>query len=645
MRLALLALLVLGANQEKRLPPPGIDVPAADRAELESGVKDLAGALESVKSHELAPDVLIYHKAVDWALRYNEFYSPREIAAAKQILKQGLERARALKDGKAPWDSAVGLVVRGYRSRIDGSVQPYGLVVPAGYDPAKKRAPYRLDFWLHGRDEKLTELKFIDQRQKSPGEFTPPDTFVLHLHGRLCNASKFAGEMDLFEALAHVRQRYPIDENRLVVRGFSMGGASTWHLAAHHAGLWAAAAPGAGFAETPVYANMFKDAVAPTAVEQKLWHWYNATDYAANLSNCPVVAYSGELDKQKQAADIMAKAMKEEGLDLAHVIGPKVEHKYEPKAKEEVARRIDELATRGRDPFPMKLRFTTWTLRYNRMKWLTVDALDRHWERTRVDAEVAQGALAVTTTNVSAFSVEFPAARNPIGSKAVVDGQPLELQAAPLGEIWRARFQKAAGRWAQATVSSPAGHGKRHGLQGPIDDAFMDSFLMVTPTGMPMNEKAGAWIKAEQDEAIAGWRRFFRGDARVVKDTDLKDSDLAAHHLVLWGDPGSNKFLSRISGKLPVQWDAKEVRVGGTSFPAEKHVPLLIYPNPLSPDRYVVLNSGYTFRENSAASNSRHVPLLPDWAVLSTEAPATDRMSQRVVAAGFFDEQWALPKE
>ena len=32
--------------------------------------------------------------------------------------------------GKAPWTTATGLVVRGYRSKIDGSVQPYGLVVP-----------------------------------------------------------------------------------------------------------------------------------------------------------------------------------------------------------------------------------------------------------------------------------------------------------------------------------------------------------------------------------------------------------------------------------------------------------------------------------------------------------------------------------
>ena len=50
---------------------------------------------------------------------------------------------------------------------------------------------------------------------------------------------------------------------------------------------------------------------------------------------------------------------------------------------------IDAIAERGRDPYPRKVRFTTWTLAYNQMKWVTVDALGKHWERARLDAEIA----------------------------------------------------------------------------------------------------------------------------------------------------------------------------------------------------------------------------------------------------------------
>src|SRR5207247_11203035 len=139
------------------------------------------------------------------------------IPVPKALLRQGLERAAPLRDGQAPWTTATGLVVRGYVSKLDGSVQPYGLVVPPSYQPPTAHR-FRLDVWFHGRGETLSELSFLNGRQKSPGEFTPPDALVLHPYGRYCNGQKFAGEVDFFEALEHARQHYPIDENRIAVR-------------------------------------------------------------------------------------------------------------------------------------------------------------------------------------------------------------------------------------------------------------------------------------------------------------------------------------------------------------------------------------------------------------------------------------------
>ena len=76
---------------------------------------------------ELLPDVEIYDSAVRYAVTYDEFFDPREVSVAKGLLEQGLARAQQLREGKAPWNTATGLVVRGYVSKIDGSVQPYGL--------------------------------------------------------------------------------------------------------------------------------------------------------------------------------------------------------------------------------------------------------------------------------------------------------------------------------------------------------------------------------------------------------------------------------------------------------------------------------------------------------------------------------------
>jgi len=643
-------------DKVRRVPPPGIKIPDADRAALEAGVAELSQDIESLRTElkskpallDLVPDVQVYHKAVDWSLRYDEFYKTNEAQVARKLLEQGKERARALRDGQAPWTTATGLVVRGYRSKIDGSVQPYGLVVPESFRTATKHR-FRLDSWFHGRGENLTELAFINERQRSPGEFTPPNAFVLHLYGRYCNANKFAGEVDLFEALEHVRRNYPIDESRLVVRGFSMGGAACWQFASHYAGLWAAAAPGAGFSETADFLKVFQnEAVKPPWYEQKLWHWYDCTDYAVNLFNCPTVAYSGEVDRQKQAADMMAKALGADGIELTHIIGPQTAHKYHPDSKIEINKRIDRIVEKGRDPVPRKVRFTTWTLRYNEMLWVTVDGMEEHWSRARVDAEIDErdNAVTATTKNVSALTFSMPAGLCPLDGtrppRVVLDGHKLEAPSVKSDRSWAASFRKQGKKWAIVRQADDGGLRKMHGLQGPIDDAFMDSFLMVRPTGQPLNEMVGRWVVGEMAHATGHWRLQFRGDAPVKDDLSVTDEDIAGNNLILWGDPQSNKLLARIADQLPIRWDAQGVRVGKQSYAAGHHASVLIYPNPLNPKRYVVLNSGFTFREYDYLNNARQVAKLPDWAIVNVDAPVSSRAPGGIAGAGFFGEQWEL---
>ena len=111
--------------------------------------------------------------------------------------------------------------------------------------------------------------------------------------------------------------RYRVDDDRTLVRGFSMGGAGCWQFAVHYADRWFAANPGAGFSETPLFLKVFQqEKLSPTWYEKKLWRWYDCPDWALNLINCPTVAYSGELDNQKQAADVMAEAMAKRRLRL-----------------------------------------------------------------------------------------------------------------------------------------------------------------------------------------------------------------------------------------------------------------------------------------------------------------------------------------
>ena len=126
---------------------------------------------------------------------------------------------------------------------------------------------------------------------------------------------------------------------------------------------------------------------------------------------------------------------------------------------------------------------------------------------------------------------------------------------------------------------------KRHDLQGPIDDAFMDSFVMVKPTQKSGKAaKLQQWVDAELPRAIEHWRRHFRGEARVKDDTAIGDDDIRDANLILWGDPESNAVLKRIAAKLPIGWDASAIKAGDKSYDSENHALIAIYPNPLNPN-------------------------------------------------------------
>src|SRR4051794_23974860 len=146
------AILCAQPAPPKPVPPPGIAVPADVKAELQAGLERLGQSIESLKTNPLLPDVLVFHKAVRFALEGNEFFNANEFEKARAALREGQSRADALARGEAPWTKQTGLVVRAYTSKIDGSVQPYGLVIPSTWFPTSAHR-FRLDAWFHGRGE------------------------------------------------------------------------------------------------------------------------------------------------------------------------------------------------------------------------------------------------------------------------------------------------------------------------------------------------------------------------------------------------------------------------------------------------------------------------------------------------------------
>jgi len=601
-------------------PADGPYVPTGEeRTQLVGKITELGKRISLLRGGKqdarLLADVEVYHKAAAWLMRHpEEFYNKSYLANAMLVVDRGLDRARQLESGTPGWVARSGRIARAYRSRVDGSLQPYAVVIPDGLDLSK---PARMDVVLHGRGATLSEVSFIAAQENAKAPPTYTDRIELHVFGRTNNAYRWSGETDVFEAINSALIWYKVDPDRMALRGFSMGGAGTWHIGLHHPDRWAAMEAGAGFTETKIYAKLKQ---IPSYQERTL-RIYDAVEYAPNAFNLPVVGYGGEIDPQLQASVNIKERLAAEaitGLRALFLVGPKTEHRFHPDSKKESDAFLDSFLNRPR-PARDQIRFVTYTTRYNRCSWLTVDGLEHHYDRAEVDARRSANAVEVKTKNVSRFTLASPGA-------VTIDGQKMK-ETSP---VW----EKTNGQWGRAQARP--GLAKRHGLQGPIDDAFMESFLCVRPTGKAANQDAHAYALQRLETFSTDYDKWLRGDVRTADDRELTDDLIRNHHLVLFGDPSSNAFLARVKDKLPIAWDQDSIRVGGKTYSSKTHVLAMIYPNPLNPDRYIVLNTGHSFGADAfRGTNALLYPRMGDWAVLS--------LTGEVVAAGLFDEGWKLP--
>ena len=623
------------------------------RQSLEDGLRALNLSLEPAQGPvpQDRADAAIFAKGLTWALRYDAEFSAAEVTQLNQALKRGSERLAALVDGRRPWAERRGKIVLGYVSRIDGSLQPYGLIVPKTYDPQNAM---RLDVVLHGSTRPVgsSELNFMARFDEGDEPNAhPPDVSWIELHplGRVENCYRWSGESDVFAAIEDVARRYHIDRDRIVLRGMSMGASGTWHLGLKHPDQFVALGPYCGyvdthrFSETPI-PSFIKVGPLPEHEELGL-HILDSVDYAANASVVPAIACMGDQDVFFQAHVLMEEALRREGLEMINLIAPGTGHVIDPATHAEQMRQIGAHADRGLNHSPRELRFVTWTLKYGRCHWLQVLSLDRHYARAEFAARVRGDSLEVAEPlNINRFSIDvakLPRTVETIRVGATALALPLS-GVPPRSPLVFFRHQQA---WSIAGDDSVPKAGKRPGLQGPIDDAFTAPFLCVRGTGTPWNQAVHEHAINSLNRFADEWHRYFRGDLPIKDDSAVTAEDLQTKNLILFGDPGSNVLIASALPRLPMEWTRQTLRLGGQDHPAANHMPALIAPNPLpgAAEHYVVINSGHTFRgADLGALNYLLFPRWGDWAVIQVPAahPAEEPLPDQVLDAGYFNEQW-----
>ena len=179
-------------------------------------------------------------------------------------------------------------------------------------------------------------------------------------------------------------------------------------------------------------------------------------------------------------------------------------------------------------------------------------------------------------------------------------------------------ISRQSGQWKLGEWAS-SGLVKRHGLQGPVGDAFNSRFLAVYGEG-------------DRDLAIAELDAIrnppgpldIHGEFPMKAAAKVTRADIESSNLILFGTPETNAVLKRIAGSLP----SGLVRPGS----------IFIYPNPENPSRYVVVWSAKLL---SAPDHNVNLPwimplyLLPDYVEVK---------DGKVVSGGHFDNEWKLSK-
>lgn len=621
----------------------------AQRVTLEQDAKELRSQLEAFRKQSLFDqvDAVIFSKGLDWALRYDGEFAPSDIQQMQRAVQRARQRLDLIKQGRLPWTSRKGKIALGYRSVVDDSVQPYGVIVPNGYDG---KTPIRLDVVLHGssRPVGMSELRFINRFDEGDEDAaSPPDQPFIELHplGRVENCYRWAGETDVFEAIQDICRRYQIDRTRIVLRGMSMGASGTWHLGLKHPDRFVALGPYCGyvdthkFSQTPIPGFVVVGPL-PEHQEQGL-HMLDSVDYAANAGVVPAIGCIGGKDVFFDAHVIMREAMAKEGLTMTNLISPDTGHVIDPVTQTEQLRRIAEHVADGYQPRG-KLRFVTWTLKYAQCHWLQILGLKQHYARAEFSGRLENDVLVVDEPiNISKFAIDVT--KLPAPPKSVrVGGAELSVKPSDQPQTLIVSQRNGQWQWDELPMSRTV---KRPGLQGPIDDAFATPFLCVRGTGQAWNSAVRSYADASLKRFADEWHQYFRGELPIKNDVDVTSDDWVTKNLILFGDPGSNSLISRVLPELPMKWTREALEMDATVYPAIDHVPALIAPNPLpgADGRYVVLNSGHTFRKADLSKfNYLLFPRWGDWAVLKLDPTQSFERGwdDSVLKAGYFDEVW-----
>ncbi len=529
-------------------------------------------------------------------------------------------------------------------SDIDNSVQYFAVLPPADFEETKK---YGLILTIHGAS---------CEAQGQVGCYSKKDwAFVVAPTNRRPFGFDWQdwGRLDALEVLKETKMRFPIDENRIYLTGHSMGGHGVWHIGTTHPDLFAAIAPSAGWSRSEFY--------VPWIMQKSNW-WAEPSQIAyrnmvlredhpliflENMLNLPSFILHGGADESVPTihARLFMKYLKDLDYDFKYMEVPGKKHWWSEKGIEGTAcvnhpELMNFLKSKTRNPYPQKVifRITDPGLN-NRCYWVQIDEQELLYQDSRIEAMMSQDTVYVSTQNIKGFTIELAPELLEYGKiNFVIDKKsPLHFSSKKLQAV---SFYKRKGKFIFKTANYKKPH-KTPKFYGPIKRAYFTPFVLIYGTqGDSSSNKVSfdnAWL-----EAWTWWKRG-NGVCEVLPDSEVTDSIIKNYNLILFGGPKVNSITRKVNPSLPIQIRNGYVYFGKTKLPEMDLAIQEIYPNPLNPDKFVLLYAGASKKAEKFChffSTLYSAAGVPDFVIYDSQVTKKGWAGTSVL--GFFNQKWEL---
>lgn len=445
-------------------------------------------------------------------------------------------------------------------SNIDDTEQPYGLYLPKHFNTSRK---YPLVIMLHGAfSNHRLALRRVFGKSNIDGEtdveatrYFPKwrdiDYIVATPLARGTMGYQGIMEKDVYDVLADVERRFPIDRDRVYLTGLSMGGGGTLWLGLTRPDIWAAIAP-----------------VCPAPPLE-------TEEFAQNALDLPVSIHQGGADPvvHPDSTRAWVQCLKDFGTNIVYTEYPGIGHNsWEEAYRDEGIFKWFSKFHRNR--FPNRVHFATGRYEYDSAYWVVLDDLTPGVIAS-IDARfTGVNRVEVHASNLGAFTLNLkghPKFKSDKQLSITINSKTLTTA----GEASITLLSRDSTWMTGAFESSP--HSKRKGGEGPIAQAFADRQLYVYGTGGNPSLQMIAARRAVAD-SVAKWHSsmpllFF---PRVVSDREVRPSDIESSNLILFGTKETNSVINEFSKRLPIDFTGADSSYGLVYvYPAGSHYLLI----------------------------------------------------------------------